>query len=81
MVCIKANALFAEYIDTIKGKYMKKLKKITKELWSDESGQGATEYILLLVVVVAVGLLFGESIKDAVTSKLQELSSGIANFK
>ncbi len=41
-----------------KGRAMRNLKHHVINLWKDESGQGATEYILLLVVVVALVLLF-----------------------
>lgn len=43
---------------------MNKIKKICKQLWQDESGQGATEYILILVVVAAIVFAFkGQIIK------------------
>lgn len=51
-----------------------------KNLWKDESGQGATEYILLLVVVVALALLFRGRIQNIVSSKLEELGSAIGGF-
>ncbi len=56
------------------------MKKFFKKLWNDESGQGMTEYILLLVVIVAIALLFGDQIKTAVTAKIGELSEGIGGF-
>lgn len=59
---------------------MKKMSALLKNLWKDESGQGATEYILLLVVVVALALLFRTQITDAVTAKLGEISNGIGQF-
>ena len=37
---------------------MKKLGNQLKRLWRDESAQGATEYILLLVAIVALVVLF-----------------------
>lgn len=54
---------------------MKKLTNFFKKLWKDESGQGATEYILLLVVIVGIIIVFKQPIKDAVmqqVTKLQE---------
>lgn len=59
---------------------MQKIKSIAKKLWADESAQGATEYILLLVVVVAVVMLFKDKIKGALTGKLESLGSDIGNF-
>jgi Flp pilus assembly pilin Flp len=62
------------------GELMKKLQNLAKKLWSDESAQGATEYILLLVVVVAVVMLFKDKIKGALTDKLNSLGSDIGGF-
>lgn len=59
---------------------MKKFKNFSKKLFKNESGQGATEYILLLVVVVALVMLFKNQIKSAMNSKLQTLSSDITGF-
>lgn len=59
---------------------MKKLTTLLKNLWKDESGQGATEYILLLVVVVALALLFRGKITEIVTSKLGQLGQDIGGF-
>lgn len=57
---------------------MKKFKKITKRLIEDESGQGATEYILLLVVIVGLVVMFGPRIKGMVEGKLSSLD-GLMN--
>ena len=59
---------------------MKKLATTLKNLWKDESGQGATEYILLLVVVVALALMFRGQITQAFEGKLSELSDSINQF-
>lgn len=59
---------------------MKKMKTALMKLWKDESGQGATEYILLLVVVVALALMFRQSITDTISTKLSELGSSIGGF-
>ncbi len=59
---------------------MNKIKSFAKRLWNDESAQGATEYILLLVVVVAVVMLFKDKIKGALTEKLSSLGSDIGGF-
>lgn len=59
---------------------MRKIKSTLKTLWADESGQGATEYILLLVIVVAVAMLFKDQIRDTLTQKLADLNSSIMSF-
>ncbi|MCB0390206.1 MAG: hypothetical protein KDD58_02890 [Bdellovibrionales bacterium] len=56
---------------------MKKVTNTLKKLWQDESAQGATEYILLLVIVVAIVLLFKDKIMGTVKSKLGDLDTGI----
>lgn len=55
--------------------------KHLKNLWKDESAQGMTEYILLLVVIVAIVVIFKDKIKSALGSKLEELGGSILNFK
>jgi Flp pilus assembly pilin Flp len=71
-----------------RGKSMKNLKNIQmrakeflRRMIEDESGQGATEYILLLVVVVAIAMLFRDKIQTIVSSKIDELNSQIGSFK
>lgn len=59
---------------------MKKATTMLKNLWKDESGQGATEYILLLVVVVALAMMFRGRITEALSGKLTELSGAIGGF-
>ena len=43
-----------------------KIKRALIRLWKDESGQGATEYILILVVVSTIVFVFKERIKTAI---------------
>ena len=59
---------------------MRKVMNTLKKLWNDESGQGATEYILLLVIVVAIALLFREQIQTVVQSKVEQLGQDIGGF-
>ena len=59
---------------------MKKMTSFIKKLWNDESGQGSTEYILLLMVIVALALLFRNKIYEAIGSKLEQLGQGIGAF-
>jgi hypothetical protein len=56
---------------------MKKIKEMALQLWNDESAQGATEYILLLVIVVALALVFKSKIMEIVSGKLDELSGAV----
>ena len=48
---------------------LKKIKNTLKNIWQDESGQGATEYILMLVVVVAIAFAFRGRIMDIITKQ------------
>lgn len=56
------------------------MTKFFKQLWADESGQGATEYILLLVAIVAVATIFGGRFKEAITTKINSVSEQITSF-
>lgn len=49
--------------------------RIRKNLIKNQSGQGATEYILLLVVVVGMVVAFGPKIKKAIGDKTQALEN------
>lgn len=46
---------------------MNKINGFLKRLWNDESGQGSTEYILVLALVVAIIVIFKDTIKKKVT--------------
>ncbi len=59
---------------------MKAITALAKNLWKDESGQGATEYILLLVVVVALAMVFKQRIMSIVQEKLTALAGDISGF-
>ena len=59
---------------------MKKIKEISKKLIQDESGQGTTEYVLLLVVLVAIAMLFRRQIQDIVGGKIDEIGTAIRGF-
>ena len=61
--------------------FAKKAAETAKAMWKDDSAQGATEYILLVLVVVAILGLFKTQIKEAVSKKLGEVSSSIGDFK
>ncbi len=56
------------------------LKEKAKAIWNDESAQGATEYILILVAVVTVAFIFKNKIKEFVEGRLGNLGTGLGNF-
>jgi Flp pilus assembly pilin Flp len=55
-------------------------KKHARAIWKDESAQGATEYILLLVVVVSIGLMFRRQITAAVQGRLGNITESMNSF-
>ena len=59
---------------------MKNLKTIFHFIIEDESGQGMTEYILLVVVIVALVMIFRTNIMQAVQTQIQSLSTQITSF-
>lgn len=56
-------------LNTIKTKFVEILK--------DESGQGTTEYILILVAIVGVAIMFKDKIGSVLEGKLETLSASI----
>ncbi len=46
--------------------------RLRKNMTNNERGQGATEYILLLTVVVGLVVAFGKPIKDKFMAKVGE---------
>jgi hypothetical protein len=63
-----------------RGNPMLKINNMVRRLWKDESAQGTSEYILLLVVVIAVAFLFKDKIMEIVTNKMGEISGKIGGF-
>ncbi len=59
---------------------MKTILQRLKNIWKDESGQGATEYILMLVIVVSIAVFFGKDLKDMLSKKVQALSGEVQGF-
>ncbi len=49
--------------------------RLRKNLIKNQSGQGATEYILLLVVVVGLVMVFGPKIKEKMNDKMTQLGT------
>ena len=54
---------------------MNKIKKALKQLWQDESGQGAMEYILILVVVGAIVFAFKGKIIEIIQTRTVDMGS------
>jgi hypothetical protein len=64
---------------------MKKLRSFMRQSLrgnglNNNRGQGTAEYVLLLVIVVALVVMFRGKIKDAMSSKTDEVSQGISGF-
>ena len=57
------------------------MKKTLKKLWQDESAQGATEYILMLVVVVTIAFTFKDKIQQLISGKTDQLADKINQFE
>lgn len=56
-------------------KMLKNLRnRFKKNVTGNERGQGATEYILLLTVVVGLVVMFGPTIKKKFNDKVGELT-------
>lgn len=60
---------------------MLNLKNFSKKLLKSQSGQGATEYILLVVVIIALVAAFKTPILEAIKGKTEALKTGIMDFK
>lgn len=59
-------------------KFLAQLRnRLRKNLIKNQSGQGATEYILLLVVVVGLVLAFKKPIMEKMGQKVQDLGSAM----
>ncbi len=62
-------------------KFLSKLRAgLRKNLLKNNAGQGATEYILLLVVIVGLVVAFGPKIKSAVQKKAETVGADIEGF-
>lgn len=58
------------------------MKETLKKLWKDESAQGATEYILLLVVLVGAIVIFKPRLEKLLTDQTSILENKVnSNFK
>lgn len=59
---------------------MSKIKNFAKKLWSDESGQGTAEYVLLAAIVVALVIMFKDRIRGAMSSQIDKVGGQIEGF-
>ena len=59
---------------------MKRIQNLMKHIIRDESAQGATEYILLLVIIVGLALAFRKQLTGMVDAKLSDLSGSLSSF-
>jgi Flp pilus assembly pilin Flp len=53
------------------------MKNFLRTLWKDESAQGATEYILMLVIVVGIAMMFKKQIQGIISGKVEQLGQSI----
>jgi uncharacterized protein (UPF0333 family) len=53
------------------------LRKFTRKTLKNNRGQGATEYILLVAVVVGIVMMFGPKIKQKLTDTTDQLGGKI----
>ena len=59
---------------------MKNLRKF-KNIFRGEKGQGATEYILLVAVIVGGLVIFGPRLKTLMTDQIDKVEKGAADLK
>ena len=76
----KINVKEGGFMKDKKIKGLEKLKKGFKKFLSDESGQGMTEYVFILLIIIAVLVVFREQIKTAFTDKIGDLTRQIGRF-
>jgi Flp pilus assembly pilin Flp len=81
-LALNSPSVLADNLTEMKGELMKlKINAVVRGLWSDESAQGATEYILLLAIVVGLAVAFGGKIKGILASKMESISGAMDGFK
>lgn len=63
-------------------KFLSNLRnRLRKRIANNERGQGMTEYILLMVIVVGIVLLFKQKIMGIIDSKVTKLGENIESVK
>jgi Flp pilus assembly pilin Flp len=58
----------------------KQMKSVMKSVWADESAQGATEYILILVIIVGLVFAFKTKITSLIQAQLGTVESDMNNI-
>ncbi|MCC6138696.1 MAG: hypothetical protein IT287_08680 [Bdellovibrionaceae bacterium] len=56
------------------------VKNLFYSLYADESAQGATEYILMLIVVVGIAMMFKDKIMSILENKTTDLDKSLRDF-
>ena len=49
------------------------MKNMLKKFWSDESGMGTVEIVLIVSVLIAISMLFGQTILAWVGTTIEEI--------
>ena len=57
-----------------------KFKNLAMKIWKDESAQGMTEYILIVVAIVVVLSVFKGEFYKAIESSIANMTGKITNF-
>lgn len=56
------------------------MKKHITDLLKDESGQGTTEYILIIVALIGLAVVFRDNIKTVVQSRISQFGDTLKGF-
>lgn len=56
------------------------MSKFLQSLYIEEDAQGATEYILMLVIVVGIAVMFKDKIMSIIGTKISTTGEQINNF-
>lgn len=63
-----------------RGQTVQFFKEKMKEFWSDESGQGIMEYIMLVVLVIGAAMVLRSKAKDWLGTTSGKVDSGLGGF-
>ncbi len=50
------------------------MKEIMKEFWQEEDGMGTVELIIIVVVLIGIAILFGNTITDFVKGLIDRIN-------
>lgn len=56
------------------------MKNLTSRFLKNIKGQGATEYILILVIVVGLAIMLKEPITKMIEGKMSEIEGSVSGF-